>query len=306
MQSNQFIPLKEGSRYLGILVSQNRFSKEADSQLEGKCISAFMATMNQPFFYADLPISTVLALYRTNIRSIVTYGSMLTKDKVKMEELDCKLLSKYFKPLVQQKQNISDRLIDRLFLRLRIPSLAMDFESIIKGWLKKLRYNMNNGPTKKVIQHSQDTLEANQKLPHEVLLRKHFTRRGGNQKHIFLAEFKARNTMLAPAKRTSRVVDKVTKLRIDDDVLDAPMLSTAEKCSGYRYVVYIFQTNMNLGSQEQSDLPLLMKQDLEKVERKSVTLFRSTFKVTEIEILKSVHARDALERREAEVAESCC
>lgn len=50
---------------------------------------------------------------------------MLTKDVEAMEKLDRELLSMYFKPIFQHKRKISDRLIDRFCLRIKLPSLAM-------------------------------------------------------------------------------------------------------------------------------------------------------------------------------------
>lgn len=95
-----------------------------------------------------------------------------------------------------------------------------------------MRYKTNYGPNKKVRQHARDTLEAIQKLNSDVLLRKHYTRRGGNQLLVLLGALKNWKIMLTPTKRSSRVVEKLTKLTIDDDVLDSPLLRTEEKCSG--------------------------------------------------------------------------
>lgn len=119
------------------------------------------------------------------------------------------------------------------------------------------------------------------------MLRRHFTNRGVIKHKIQLAAFKRWNTVLAPAKRSSRVVDKVTKITIDDDVLDSPLLNTEEKCSGYRYIVYRFPTSKKLSVKEQRNLSLIMKQDLSETERATV-----------ICTLKEVHARDKLKRDE--------
>lgn len=132
--SGQPIPMNEEARYLGVLISRTGFSKETDTELEGKCVASCEGTINQPFFDADLPNSALRTLYRTNLRSIISYGLMLTTDINAMEKLDRNLLSLYFKHIVQHKRNIVDRLIDRLCLRLRLPSLAIDIESDIKSW----------------------------------------------------------------------------------------------------------------------------------------------------------------------------
>lgn len=161
----------------------------------------------------------------------------------------------------------------------------MEVECNFKGWISKLRNNTNCGPNKKVQQNAKDTLQIIQKLDPNILLRKHYSRRGGSKKNILLATFKDWNAKLAPAKRNSRVVDKVTKLEIKDNVLDSPLLSTEEKCSGYRNIVYRFPTNAKLTPKEQVDLRLILKQDLNKEERVRV-----------IKTLKEVHERDKQKR----------
>lgn len=99
------------------------------------------------------------------------------------------------------------------------------------------------------------------------MLRKHYTRRGGFKNKILLSSFEKLNQDLAPAKCSSRAVDKVSKLTITRDILDAPCLSAPEKCSAYRYLVYRCPTHAKSSKQEQKSLRLLLKQDLSKGER---------------------------------------
>lgn len=74
-------------------------------------------------------------------------------------------------------------------------------------------------------------------------------------------------------------------------MLESPALTTAEKCSGYRYIVYRFPTCANLNSTEQTTLGLLLKQDLNELERESV-----------ISTQRVVHRRDKKRIAEFETA----
>lgn len=103
--------------------------------------------------------------------------------------------------------------------------------------------------------------------------------------------FKKWNAELSPAKRTSRVVDKVTKITIGNDVLDLTGLTNDEKCSGYHYCVYRFPASMNLSEQEQAALRFLLKKDLNRTERKQV-----------IKTLREVHHREGREKEKLDVA----
>lgn len=102
-----------------------------------------------------------------------------------------------------------------------------------------------------------------------------------------LHAFQNWNEELAPARRNSRVVDRVTKLKIEKDVLDSPLLSTEEKFSGYKYLVYRFPCNTKPSAQEEEDLRLLLRQELTKKERDRA-----------IKTLRTVHLREALNHSE--------
>lgn len=94
-------------------------------------------------------------------------------------------------------------------------------------------------------------------------------------------------------QKDSRVVEKLTKIVIGNDVLDSKSLRADEKCSGYRYLVYRLPTNAKLSKKEENDLRLILKQDLNKAERKNV-----------IDTLREVHRRDELQYRELEATEA--
>lgn len=121
--AGQPIPLKDESRYLGVLVSTNEFFrvKATDKELKHNCVAACAATINQPFFDADHPNSTLRTFYRTNVHSILLYGHMLTGDNAEVEKLDRKMLNTYFKPIMQHIKAMSEKLIDRFCLRIRLP-----------------------------------------------------------------------------------------------------------------------------------------------------------------------------------------
>lgn len=241
-----------------------------DSNLEKKCFAACQATIRQPFFDTNLPSCTLRALYRKNVRSILMYGLILTTDISEVEKLDRKLINCFIKPLTKHKRALSDRLTDIFCLRIRLPSLAMDLACSIKNWTQRLRRCVNFGLNRKVREHARDTLKSIQKLDEDTMLRKHFTRHGGAKEKILLKAFQEWNHTLSPAKKSSRAVDIVSKITIDNDVLDSCNLTAAEKCSGYCYLVYRFPTHAKLSKPEQSSLRLILKQDLSRAERAEV------------------------------------
>lgn len=126
---------------------------------------------------------------------------------------------------------MADKLIDRFCLRIRLPSLAIEMDTSIKGWLSRLRYNINFGHTKKTRQHSKDTIGAIKKMKPDTVLRKHNTSKGGNKQKFLLTALQRWNLDLSPSKRNSRVVHRVTKVYIENDILDSAYLRTEEKCS---------------------------------------------------------------------------
>lgn len=89
-----------------------------------------------------------------------------------------------------------------------------------KIWIVLLRRSVNLGCNNNVRQHAKDNLNAIQELDKDKKIRKQFTDRSGNKIKTMLRAFQEWNTEIAPAKKTSRAVDKVTKLQIHHDVLD--------------------------------------------------------------------------------------
>lgn len=150
-------------------------------------MAAFAATINKPFFNSDLPNSTLRTLYRTNVRSILMYGLMLTGDVTEIEKLDRQMLNTYFKPITKHKKATSEKLIDRFCLRIRLPSLQLDLEPSIKGWISRLRSSTAQGLNKKTRQHAKDTIRAITKMSPNTALRLHYTMRGSPKKSILLA-----------------------------------------------------------------------------------------------------------------------
>lgn len=258
----QEIPQITEARYLGMTVIPNGFMKNVDAQLEKICFDAYVAVIRQPFFDAKNPNSTFRALYRTNIRSILMYGLMLTTDINVIERLDRRLINCFFEPILQQKRELSARLADRFCLKIRLPSLKMDLECGVKNWISRLRWSVHNGLNTKVRRHAKDTLYAIQKMDENTILRKQYTGRGEMKEKAILNAFEKWHVELAPAKRSSRAVDKVSKLVIARSMLDSHNFQAPLKYSAYRYLVYRFPTHAKLNGQEQRSLRLLLKQDL--------------------------------------------
>lgn len=173
----------------------------------------------------------------------------MTKDIESMEKLDRELLSMYLKPIIQHKRKICDRLIDRICLRIGLPSLAMELDSSVNFWLAKLKNSVHQGINNKVRWYARDSLDSIAKLYRAVILRIHQTKRSGNRQKILLAAFQRWNKALAPLKKSSRVVDKVSRLNIGNDVLDSLGLSAREKFSAYRYLLYLFPTSTKLSKE---------------------------------------------------------
>lgn len=120
------IEVNKEATYLGVTVSTKGFRKKAGSHLEEtKCRAACSEITSQQFFDAELPISTITALYRTNVRSIMLYGAPFLSSVSELEKLDLKMVHQYIKRIVHEKQDIPQKLIDRICIRIRLPSLTM-------------------------------------------------------------------------------------------------------------------------------------------------------------------------------------
>lgn len=221
------------------------------------------------------------------------YGLMLTSDTTGIENLYSKLLNMYFKPIIQHKRALGDNLIDRFSLRIRIPSLAIDLETSVKGWISRLINHIFQGLNKKTRQYSKDAMEAISKMKPDMAIRKHYKIRGGSKRNILSKAFKSWNREMVPAKNTSRVVDRVTKTDIDKDVLDSVYLTTEENCSAYRYIVYRFPGYTRTSRTEDTNVKLLMKQDLSRHER-----------LESLRMLREVNWRDYIERKIADEAKA--
>lgn len=99
--AGQEIPKNTESRYLGVTVKSKGFLNKADSELGKRFFAACAVVIRQPFFDANLPNSTLRALYRTNIRNILMYGLMLFADTAKIKILDRRLFNCFFKLIIQ-------------------------------------------------------------------------------------------------------------------------------------------------------------------------------------------------------------
>lgn len=135
------VPISTSSRYLGITINPNRFTKNMESELKQKSTASHMATSDHHFFDTDLPGNTLTTLYRTNVRSVLMYGLMITRYIAEMIKLDRVLLKIYLKPLIHHKWALPDKLLDRLCVRLRLPSLEIELGQCMKNWKAKLKSN---------------------------------------------------------------------------------------------------------------------------------------------------------------------
>lgn len=291
--ADQPIPLKRKTRYLGVMFGSDGFSKEAGRDLTNKCLQVCQAITSQPFFDAGLPTSTVLALYRANVRSILTYGLALTRDTGEMERLDRKLLNLYFKPLCFLGRELPDKLIDRLCLRMRLPSLKMEIENAARKRTGKLERASMQAVNSKAKTHAKDSLTAIHKLHPSTPLRSQGQGKRMSERKWLVRKFKEWNEQLAPAKKESRTVDKVTRERLHQDILDSHELSVEQKRSVYRYFVYRFPLYIKMSKEEDTEMKFLMKQDLNREERREV-----------IRRLKQIHARDTQAQIDEEAAKS--
>lgn len=164
------------AKYLGITVSWNGFSKNSNREQEVKCRRACAATTSQPFFDVMLPLKTIKSLYRTNVRSIILYGTMQTKNIDTLVDLDHKILQMYYKRLLHSKPYLCPKLLERLCIRIRMPSLMMDIERNSRTWTVKLGRIARSHLVKTVRLQSWDALEAIEILPPEIPVRRYFTR----------------------------------------------------------------------------------------------------------------------------------
>lgn len=110
-------------------------------------------------------------LYRTYVRTILTYGLSLAKDTKEMEGLDRKLLNLYFKRLCFLGRALPGKLIDRLCLKLRLPSLQMEVDHVARNWTGKIRRAAEPASNRKVRAHARDSLKSIQKLHPNTPLR---------------------------------------------------------------------------------------------------------------------------------------
>lgn len=141
-----------------------------------KCRRACAATTSQAFFDVGLPLKTIKALYRTNVRSLIVYGTMLTKNIDTLVELDQNMLQLYYKRLLHSKPDLCPTPLARLSIRIRMPSLVMDIERSSRTWAVQLGRNARSHPVKKVKLHARDAIAAIQGLSLEVPARHYFTR----------------------------------------------------------------------------------------------------------------------------------
>lgn len=90
-------------------------------------------------------------------------------------------------------------------------------------------------------QNAKDTIEAIKRIKSDSVLKERYTAKGGNKRNILLAAFQRWSRELIPAKNILPIVEKVTKIETDNDILYSACLKTEDKCSAYRYIAFRFQ-----------------------------------------------------------------
>lgn len=68
------------------------FKKHVDRYFRKKSMSASSAVTSQEYFDTGLPTATLRTMYRTNMRSVLLYGTPLITDTSELESLDTKFL----------------------------------------------------------------------------------------------------------------------------------------------------------------------------------------------------------------------
>lgn len=152
------------AKYLGIIAKPTGFTKKTDRETETKCRVACSVITAQPFFCPSLPINTIRTLYRTNVRGILLYGAALTTSTDELVRIDRKLLQQYFKAILFSKKDIPQKLIYRLCVKVRMPSMEMEIEKKARNWTLNLTKKAQWFHVKKVKLHPQEYLQAIRKL----------------------------------------------------------------------------------------------------------------------------------------------
>lgn len=111
------------------------------------------------------PLSTLKTLYRTNVRILLLYGTALLDEVEELEKLDRRLVQKFIKRLLYLKKDITGKLLDRLCIRIRLPSLMMELGKNAKNWKKRLASMEKTHAVQKVRTYAADTLPSINRLP---------------------------------------------------------------------------------------------------------------------------------------------
>lgn len=90
--SGQTLKVSTEAQYLGLTITLVGFRKKASDELEKKARVAFSTITSQSFFDPEIPNSTLLMLYRTNVRSVLMYCTPFTINVEEVEKLDTKVL----------------------------------------------------------------------------------------------------------------------------------------------------------------------------------------------------------------------
>lgn len=158
--AGQPLRVSKEAKYLCISVSGVGFSKKAGSALETKCRAACAAVTSQSFFDVRLSVSTIRTMYWTNVRRILLYGTPIVKEREDLERLDEKMLQIYFQRLMNSKENLNEKLLGRMCIRISILSLRMEIERQTRKWTLKLGCAVLRTLLQELKCHAEDAVEA--------------------------------------------------------------------------------------------------------------------------------------------------
>lgn len=269
------------AKYLFITVTSRRFTKKAIKQLEQNCRAAYAAKTSQSIFDANLPLSTIQTLYRTNTIIILLYDSPMVSSLGKLGVLGHKMLQAYMKKLLHAKMDLSENLFDIFCIRIIIPSLFMDLKHHTRMWTVQLGLTVHHHSSKKLQWHARESVQAISILAPRVPMILYFTKGRLNPYRLAVKEFERWSGRNLKDRKIPCVVKKVKTLELVDDILNSMDRKMAGKRCGWLYLLYRFPINTTSDSRESSNLLLLLKERLTRRQKKAL-----------IATLKEVYSRD--------------
>lgn len=231
---------KTEAKYLRFTISMEGPRKKVDSELTNNTAAAFAAIASQDYLDPGLPLGTQRSLYRANVRSILLYGTPLVVNLMELAELDMRILQNYFKRLLFTARVPNPRLVERLCIRLRIPSFMMEVERNARIWSNILWKAAKVHHIVKIRNHARDAIESIAGINNEAPLREYRTFERFSPNSWSVREFPRWLGRTLWNNKEARRIDGVSELYPRDDILDTKDLTIEEKRSALRYMIYEF------------------------------------------------------------------